>query len=61
MGPTYILKSNPKCRFFEELLITNLFTLRVYAKKLLRGSHRRYMNLKEIVDMIEAKPFNGLI
>ena len=35
---TYNLKSIPNDRFFEELFIAILFTLRVFARNLLRGN-----------------------
>ena len=40
-GGTYSLKSSPNGRFFEKLFIVILFTLRVYARNLLRGNRRR--------------------
>ena len=40
-GGTYSLKSTPNDRFSEKLFMTILFTLRVFARNLLRGSRRR--------------------
>ena len=41
-GRTYSLKSTPNDRFFEKLFMAILFTLRVFARNLLRGNRRRY-------------------
>ena len=38
---TYSLKSTPNDRFSEKLFIAILFTLRVFARNLLRGNRRR--------------------
>ena len=38
---TYSLKSPPNDRFFEELLMAILFTLRVFARNLRRGNRQR--------------------
>ena len=41
-GGTYSLKSTPNDRFFlEKLFMAILFTLRVFARNLLRGNRRR--------------------
>ena len=40
-GGTYSLKSTPNDRFFEKLFMTILFTLRVFARNLLRGNRWR--------------------
>ena len=40
-GGTYSLKSTPNDRFFEKLFMPMLFTLRVFARNLLRGNRRR--------------------
>ena len=40
-GGTYSLKSTPNDRFFEKLFTPILFTLRVFARNLLRGNRRR--------------------
>ena len=37
----YISGGTPNDKFFEKLLIAILFTLRVFARILLRGNHRR--------------------
>ena len=39
-GGTYSSKSTPKDRFFEKLLMAILFTLRVFARNLLRGNRQ---------------------
>ena len=39
-GGTYSLKSTPSDRFFERLFVAILFALRVFARNVLRGSHR---------------------
>ena len=38
---TYSLKSTPNDRFLEKLFMAILFTLRVFARNLLRGNRRR--------------------
>ena len=38
---TYSLKSTPNDRFYEKLFMEILFTLRVFARNLLRGTHQR--------------------
>ena len=38
---TYCLKSTTNDRFFEKLFMVIWFTLRVFARNLLRGNHRR--------------------
>ena len=40
-GGTYCLKSTTNDRFFEKLFMVILFTLRVFARNLLRGNRRR--------------------
>ena len=40
-GGTYSLKSTPNDRFVEKLFMAILFTLRVFARNLLRGNRRR--------------------
>ena len=40
-GGTYILTSTPNDRFLRNFFIAALFTLRVFARNLLRGSRRR--------------------
>ena len=40
-GGTYCLKSTLNDRFFKKLFIAILFTLRVFARNLLRGNRRR--------------------
>ena len=40
-GGTYSLKSTPNDRFFEKLFMAILFTLRNFARNLLRGNRRR--------------------
>ena len=40
-GGDYSLKSTPNDRVFEKLYMPILFTLRVFARILLRGNHRR--------------------
>ena len=40
-GGTYSLKSTSNDRFFEKLFMAILFTLRVFARNLLRGNRRR--------------------
>ena len=40
-GGTCYLKSTPNDRFFEKLFMAILFTLRVFARNLLRENHRR--------------------
>ena len=40
-GGTYSLKSTPNDKFFEKLFMAILFTLRVFARNLLRGNRRR--------------------
>ena len=44
-GGTYSLKSTPNDRFFEKLLMAILFTLRVFARNLLRGNRRRKLSV----------------
>ena len=38
---TYSLKLTPNDRFFEKLFMKILFTLRVFARNLLRGNERK--------------------
>ena len=38
---TYSLKATPNDRFFEKLFMAIFFTLRVFARNLPRGNHRR--------------------
>ena len=40
-GGTYSLKSTTSDRFFEKLFMAIFFTFRVFARNLLKGSHRR--------------------
>ena len=40
-GGTYSLKSTPNDRFFEKVFMIILFTLRVFARNLLRGNCRK--------------------
>ena len=40
-GRTYILKSTPNDRFYKKFFMAILFTIRVFARNLLRGNCRR--------------------
>ena len=43
-GGTYSLKSTANDRYFEKLFMAILFTLRVFARNLLRGNRQHCMN-----------------
>ena len=51
---TYSFKSTPNNRFFRNLFMIILFTLRVFARNLLRGSRRR--NIFFLYFIFDARP-----
>ena len=58
-GPTS-LESTPNDRFFEKLFMAVLFTLRIFARNLLRGNRRRNICFSYFVLMLNLRDESGL-